>query len=66
MIANAMLVISGAACLILSGFILYLALPRHGRPDSAWTRTEARAMGMAMLMMLLLFAGISMVVKGIF
>lgn len=66
MSASMMLVIGGAVCLFVSGFTLYRTMPREGKPPSAWTKTEARAMSMVMLVLTLLFAGITMVLKGIF
>jgi hypothetical protein len=63
MSASAMLIIGGAGSLILSFLTLYQALPRDGKPMSAWTRTETRAMGTAILVMLLLVAGGTMLAK---
>jgi hypothetical protein len=66
MSANAMLVLAGAACVILGGFMLRLALPREGRPDSVWTRTETRAMSTTILVLVLILVGGTMLMKGIF
>jgi len=63
MSASTLLIMGGAGSLILSFLTLYQALPRDGRPISAWTRTEMRAMGTAILVMLLLVAGGTMLVK---
>ena len=60
------LAMSGAVCLLLCGFLLYTALPREGKPASAWTRTETRAVSVAMLVLMLFFVGATMLVKGIF
>lgn len=66
MTTSAMLVIAGAICLFLSGFTLYHTMPRDGKPPSAWTRTETRAIGVAVLVLILLFTGVTLVLKGIF
>jgi hypothetical protein len=63
---NATLAISGGICMFLCGWLLYATLPRAGRPESAWTRTENRAVGVAMLVLILAFAGITMFAKGMF
>lgn len=66
MTTSAMFVIAGAICLFLSGFTMYQTMPRDGKPPSAWTKTEARAVSVAMLVLILLFAGITMLLEGIF
>jgi hypothetical protein len=65
-IRRMILAFSGTICLFLGGFTLYKTMPREGRPPSAWTRTETRAISIAMLVLVLLLAGITMVAKGIF
>lgn len=65
MTASATLFSAGAICLGLSGCMLYYTVPREGRPPTAWTKTETRAMSTAMLFLLLFFSGIIMVLKGI-
>lgn len=62
---NAILVISGALCMFLSGFTFYKTVPREGKPDSTWTNTELRATSVAMLILILLFTGASLVLKGV-
>lgn len=61
-----MLILAGVACLLLGGFTIYKTMPREGKPPSAWTSTEARATGMAMLVLVFLLAGITLLLKGIF
>ena len=60
------LTISGTICLFLGGFTLYKTIPREGRPPSALTRTETRAVSLAMLVLVLLLGGLTMLAKGIF
>lgn len=64
--ASATLVMAGAGCLIVTVFMLNLVLPREGKALSAWTRTEARAMGTAILLLGLVVASVVMLVKGSF
>jgi hypothetical protein len=64
-IARMILAISGTIFLFLGGFTLYKTIPREGTPPSAWTRTETRAVSMAMLVLILLLGGITMLLKGI-
>ena len=64
--ASATLIMAGAGCLIVTLFMLNLVLPREGKALSAWTRTEARAMGTAILMLGLMVASVVMLVKGSF
>jgi hypothetical protein len=65
-IARMILAISGSICLLLCGFTLYKTMPREGRPPSAWTSTDTRAISVAMLVLILLLGGITMLAKGIF
>ena len=61
--ASITLVMSGAGCLILTVLLLQLALPREGKTPSAWARTEMRAMGTAILVIVLLASGALLLVK---
>jgi hypothetical protein len=63
---SVVLVVSGIACLILCGFVMYKLVPREGQPPSAWTKTDFRATTLAMSQFVLLVAGIALVAKGIF
>jgi len=63
MSASTMLIMGGAGSLILSVLTLYRSIPRDGKPMSAWTRTEMRAMCTALLVMMLLISGGAMLVK---
>jgi hypothetical protein len=60
------LLVAGMICVVISGYMVYKLPPREGKPPSAWTRTETRAMGSAMLVLILFFAGAIMVAKAIF
>jgi hypothetical protein len=55
----------GVLSLLLCGFTLYKTMPRDGQPPSAWTRTETRAVSVAMLVLVLLLGGITMLLKGV-
>jgi hypothetical protein len=59
------LVLSGAICLGLCLMLLYVALPRAGRPESALVATEMRAMSIGMLLMVLFCGGLMLLAKGL-
>jgi hypothetical protein len=40
-------------------------MPRNGRPESALVATEERASGLVLLLIILFFAGITLVLKGL-
>jgi hypothetical protein len=63
---SAILIFVGAVCLLLGVLTIYKTVPREGKPPTAWTSTEARATGMAMLVLILLLGGLTMLLKGIF
>lgn len=63
---SAILVTSGIVCLWLGGLMMYKLTPREGKPASSWTKTEFGAMSLAMFVLILLFAGITLLAKGIF
>lgn len=62
---NVILVLAGSTCLALCVLLAYKTLPRAGRPESSWTRTEARATATAMSVLILFFLGVTMFIKGI-
>jgi len=62
---NAVLILSGLACVVLSGLAVRYLMPREGRPSSAWTSTEARATTVVLMLMTLFVIGAGMVLKGI-
>jgi hypothetical protein len=63
--ASMILALSGTLCLFLGGFTFYKALPRDGRPPPALTRTDTRAMSLAILVLVLMLGGGMMLVKGL-
>jgi hypothetical protein len=63
---TAILLTAGIICVFFSALMVYKLPPREGRPASAWTRTEARAMSSAMLTLILFFTGAIMVAKAMF
>jgi hypothetical protein len=63
---NGILIVFGLACLLLCGFLLYKLMPQDGQPPSPWTSTDTRGTAVALGLLVLLLAGISMVAKGFF
>ena len=61
---NATLIGSGLACLSLAGFVMYSVLPREGRPESVWTKTEMRSTILALGLVATVIFGIALVVRG--
>jgi hypothetical protein len=59
------LALPGTLCLFLGGFTLYKTIPRDGRPPSSLTRTETRAVSLAMLVLILMLGGLTMLLKGV-
>jgi hypothetical protein len=66
MTTSAILVVSGIVCVSLFGLMMYKLTPREGKPPSPWMKTEFRAMSLTMVGLILLFAGIVLLAKGIF
>ena len=65
MTASAILTISGAVCLYLSGQVMYSMMGRQGKPAGKWMATFLGASSVAMLVILLLLAGITLIAKGL-
>jgi hypothetical protein len=63
---SGILIISGVVCLAACGFLLYKLMPQEGQPPSPWTSTDTRGTAVALGLLVLLLAGISMVAKGLF
>jgi hypothetical protein len=66
MSTSVILIIGGLACLSLCGLMFYKLMPQEGKPESAWTGSDTRGTAVAMLLLVLLLAGLGMLVKGIF
>jgi hypothetical protein len=64
-LTQASLVFAGIACLCLSSFMIYAAMPRDGRPVSQWTATETRSTVFALTTVTLFVFGAGLVLKGI-
>jgi hypothetical protein len=61
-----MLVIAGGICLALTGFIMHKLRPRDGQTPSAWVNSDTKATTLAVSLLALFLAGVSLVVKGLF
>ena len=59
------LIAIGFVCLALCGFLLYKLMPQEGQPPSPWTDTDARGTAVALGLLVLMLAGVSMMVKGV-
>lgn len=62
---NLILVFSGLLSLALCGALVFTAVPRAGKPTSALVRTEARAMAAGIAVLVLLFTGLTLLLKGL-
>ena len=60
------LILSGVACLAVCGMMFYKLMPQEGKPPSKWTGTDTRGTVAAMVLLVLLIAGIGMLLKGLF
>ena len=65
MTTSAILTISGALCLYLSGQMMYSMMERRGKPASSWTASFLGASSIAMTVIILLIAGLTLVAKGL-
>lgn len=63
---STLMVIAGIVCLLLGGLAIYKLRPQEGRPPSRWTQTDGAGTAVALGLMVVLLAGISLLVKGIF
>jgi hypothetical protein len=64
-LAAAVLVVLGAACLVVSGALMYKMIPREGKPPFVWMRTEAGETAMALSQFILMIAGLAFFAKAI-
>ena len=60
------LIVLGIACLAACGVMFYKLMPQEGKPASKWTGTDTRGTVAAMVLLVLLIAGIGMLLKGLF
>jgi hypothetical protein len=58
------LILAGIGCLLLGGFVVYKLKPQDGEPPSPWVGTDARGTAVALGLLVLMLAGISLVIKG--
>ena len=61
---SSVFVVSGLSCFALSIFIFYSCRPRPGKPPSPLVSTDSRAMNLAVGVVVLLLAGITLLGKG--
>lgn len=61
-----MLILLGAACLVVCGLMFYKLMPQEGKPPSAWTGTDTKGTVAAMVLLVLLIFGVGMLLKGLF
>ena len=66
MTASAILMISGALCIYLSGQLMYSMKERAGKPAVRWTASFLGASSVAMSVIILLIGGLTMLAKGLF
>jgi hypothetical protein len=64
-LTSASLILSGVVCLVLFGFLVRSAIPRQGRPDSVWTKSENRSTLLALGLVTLLVMGSGLLLKGV-
>jgi hypothetical protein len=64
-LAGAVLVVLGTACLLVSGFLMYRMIPRHGQPSAPWMKTESGETAMALGQFILMIAGLAFFAKAL-
>lgn len=64
-LTSASLILAGIACICISSYMLYAAVPREGKRPSIWTATENRSTLLALALVTLFVFGGGMVLKGI-
>ena len=65
MSTSVILIIAGAVCLSICGFMFYKLTPQEGKPPSPWTGTDTSGTAVALGLMALLLAGVGMLLKGL-
>jgi hypothetical protein len=58
------LIFVGIACLFVGGLIIYKLKPQEGQASSRWVESDARGTAVALGLLVLMLAGVSMVIKG--
>lgn len=66
LVTSTVLIAAGLVCLAACGFLFYKLMPQEGKPQSAWTGTDVRGTSAAMVLLVLLVAGVGMLLKGVF
>lgn len=66
MTASAILMLSGALCIYVSGQLMYSMREREGKPAIRWTSSFLGASSVAMSVIILLIGGLTLVAKGLF
>jgi hypothetical protein len=62
---SAVLVISGLLCLVVVGFAFHKLKPQDGEAPSVWVSSDFRGSAVAMVLLVLVLVGISLLIKGI-
>jgi hypothetical protein len=63
--AAAVFVVLGAACLVVSGVLMYKMIPREGQAPFAWMQTESGETAMALSQFILMIAGLAFFAKAL-
>jgi hypothetical protein len=63
--ASVILVLSGIACLLASGYMMYRLIPREGQASSSWIKSDSGETTMALGQFILMVAGVALLAKGI-
>jgi hypothetical protein len=60
------LIVAGVICLLISGYMMYQMIPRDGEEPVRRMESESGETAMALGQFILLIAGLTLLVKGIF
>ena len=60
------LIVVGAICLAISGYLMYRMIPRKGRPAASSMRSDSGETIMALGQFMLMIAGLAMIAKALF
>ena len=63
---SAVLAVSGVACLLISGWMMYKMVPRKNKVAPAWMKTDFGETGMALGQFMLMVAGLALLAKAVF